>query len=159
MLWFFQAGSVAACHQLVAVTTLTASLLAYHYFDQSGVATGSGPVAVCDSVSLKYAYLLVALGVAATSTRSVNLFAKRICYASRLLGPDHAARWLAFQFGLSAFLFTTFALRMQPESLINVGSHVGCVGAASIAWAGTMSIWERPGVRFLRATRQTEKVS
>jgi hypothetical protein len=56
------------------------------------------------------------------------------------MAPDHAARWLAFQFGLSTFLFATFALRMPPESLIDVGSDFGCVGVASIVWAGAMSI-------------------
>ena len=135
---FLQAGMVAAGRQLGAIIILTFLLVSvYPYLDQNA-ATG-GVEALCNTGSqlLKWAYLLLAIAVAATSTRSVDLSARWIGYASRLIKEP---RRLIYQFGLSAFLFAAFALRMPPELMIDVGSSFGCVGAASFVWAGAMSI-------------------
>jgi len=47
---------------------------------------------------------------------------------------------LVLQLGLSAFIFTVFALRTPPEPLMKAASYFGCVSAASIIWAAAMSI-------------------
>jgi hypothetical protein len=82
-------------------------------------------------------------GIFLTSDRSIGLTAKRIRHASRLMRfvpPGHTLRTLVAQFGIAAVVFAVFALRTPPESLIEGSRYFGCAGAASIAWAGIMSI-------------------
>lgn len=148
MLCFLQAGLVAASRQLIAVVvvTLGASLLASHnLIDQKALASGIDGESFWTSAStlLIWAYLLIAAGLALTSNRYVDLTAERIRRASRLVrlvGERGAAKMLAFQFGLSAVMFATFALRTPPEFLLEAGRYFGHTCVASIAWSGTMSI-------------------
>jgi hypothetical protein len=82
-------------------------------------------------------------GIFLTSDRSIGLTAKRIRHASRLMRfvpPGHTLRTLVAQFGIAAVVFAVFALRTPPESLIEDSRYFCCAGAASIAWAGILSI-------------------
>ena len=135
MLRLLQAGLIAACGQLVAVVIVTLSasqFLPDNFIDQSGLIAGS-PV-------FTWAYLLIAIGFALTSNRFVNLTADRFRRASRLIGERRAAKMLAFQFGISAILFGTLALRSPPEFLMDGLHYVGGGSAASTVWAGVMSV-------------------
>jgi hypothetical protein len=148
MLRLLQAGLVVAGRQLVAVLviTLLASLLTSHNFavqEASSMSSGTESSRIFLSQLLIWAYLLFAVGFALTGDRSIDLTAKRIRHASRLMRfvpPGHASRTLVAQFGIAAVVFAVFALRTPPDSLIEGSRYFGCAGVASIAWAGIMSI-------------------
>lgn len=92
---------------------------------------------------LIWTYLLFAAGFALTSDRSIDLTAKRIRHASRLMRfvpPGYASRTLVAQLGIAAVAFAVFALRMPPEPLMEGSRYFGWAGAVAIGWAGIMSI-------------------
>ena len=148
MLRLLQAGLVAAGRQLVAVLVITflASLLTSHDFavqDASAMNSGTEGSLISLSQLLIWTYLLFAVGFTLTSDRWIGLTAKHIRHASRLmrfLPSGHASRTLVTQFSIAAVVFAIFALRAPPELLIEGSRYFGCAGAASIAWAGIMSI-------------------
>lgn len=156
MLRLLQAGLVAAGRQLVAVLiiTLLASLLTSHDFaiqDAPAMSSGTEGSFISLSQLLIWTYLLFAVGFALTNDRSIGLTAIRIRHASRLMRfvpPGHASRTLVAQFGIAAVAFAIFALRTPPESLIEGTRYLGHTGAASIAWAGIMSV----GVAYFGAS-------
>lgn len=148
MLRLFQAGLVAACIQFIAVglATLFVFLSARH-----GLIVPVPPVVGPDTDSqlasifplLTWVYLLIALGVALTRGRFVDFTAARVRRASRLMRPTepvHATKTLLVQLWLAVIGFVILALRSPPYPLIEAGRYFGCIGAASIAWSGMMSI-------------------
>jgi hypothetical protein len=148
MLRLLHAGLVAAGCQLGAVVIVTtfAFLSASHdVFPRDAPATPSDPETIWNSVSslLIWAYLLIAVGLAFTSSRSVDLTADRIRAASdlmRLTRPVHALMTLVVQLVLSAIIFATFALESPPDLLIETVGYFGYGSAASIIWGATLSI-------------------
>ena len=148
MWWHYQAGIVAARRQLIAVLLVifTLSLLtSYDLIGQGALDVDSDDEGLCTSLSqfLKWTFVIVALGLAWTSTPSVNLSAHRIRRAFRIMRRipvEHASRVLAFQLGLATLILVAFTVRMPPEALIGIARYLGYGCAASIGWAGTISI-------------------
>jgi hypothetical protein len=100
---------------------------------------------------LKWAYLLIAVGLALTTDRTVDLTAERIRRAFsviRRIAPEHALKALAFQLSLATMMLAAFTLSTPPELLAALGRNLGFACIASIGWAGTMSI----GVAFFGAS-------
>lgn len=89
---------------------------------------------------LTWAYLLSAVGFILTRSRGVARTAAHIRRAWRIVEPKGALRTLVVQLGIAAVAFTIFSLRPPPESLVEISRYIGCVSAASIVWAGTMSV-------------------
>ena len=145
MLSLMHAGLVAAVRQLGAAIsiTLSAYFLSSHVFVvQKAPATGSGAEAVANYVSLlTWAYLLVALGLALSSCRSVNLTAacmRRAANFVRFVSARHALEALVLQLSLSAIMFAAMALR-TPQFIIQIDQYFGSEFVAAIGWAGAMS--------------------
>lgn len=148
MLRFLRAGLVAASRQVVAVLVITflVSLLTSHNFTgQEAPAMSSGAQSYRISVSqlLTWTYLLFAVGFVLTYDRSIDLTAKRIRHASRLVRnvpPGYASRTLVAQFGVAAVFFAAMALRAPPQLLVDGSRYLGCADGAVIGWAGAMSV-------------------
>jgi len=141
MLPLLEASLVAAARQLVAVTILTLGilLLATHkVISQEGSA--SSEVYFSVSQFLTWAYLLCAVGLILTRSGSLVRTATRLRRASRIVEPKRALRRLMVQLGLAVVAFTILALRPPPESLVEISRYLGCASAASIVWAGAMSV-------------------
>jgi hypothetical protein len=136
-----EAGLVAAGRQLIAVAILTSALLLLatpKVVSQNGSA--SGEVYFSVSQFLTWAYLLSAVGLILTRSRSVVRTATHIRNASRIVRQRGALRTLVVQFGLAAVAFMILALRPPPESLVEISRYLGCADVASVVWAGTMSV-------------------
>jgi len=148
MLRFLRAGLVAASRQIVAVLVITflASLLTSHNFTGQGApATSSGAESYRISVSqlLTWTYLLFAVGFVLTHDRSIDLTAKRIRHASRLVRnvpQGYASRILVTQFSIATVALAIFALRAPPQLLVEGSRYFGCADGAAIGWAGVMSV-------------------
>jgi hypothetical protein len=85
----------------------------------------------------------VALGLALTSNRSIDITASRIQRGSRIVrlgSPQHILMSLIAQFGLAAILFAIFALQTPPNAIISVGKYFGFPGTVSILWTAVMSV-------------------
>jgi len=83
---------------------------------------GSGPIdqfAVSMSLSLTLAYLVTSVGFALTFDLTVDLTAKRMRHAGRLLDSPDQNVGLATQFIVVAIILSSFALRGPPELLIH----------------------------------------
>lgn len=129
------AGIVAARRQLAAlvVFTLVLSLTAQ-------ITENSWP---STTPLLPWGCLLVAFGFALTSGRSIEVTARRIRRGSDLfqvVGPKHVLMALTAQFGLAAILLAILALREPPNTITVVVEYFGVGAAASIIWAGVMSV-------------------
>jgi hypothetical protein len=100
---------------------------------------------------LKWAYLLIAVGLALTTDRSIRLTAEYFRRAFKIMpriAPEYTLEVLAFQLGLTTVMLAAFTLSTPPELLIALGRNLGHACVASIGWAGTMSI----GAAFFGAT-------
>jgi len=149
-------GIVAARRQLIAVLIVTVAVL---LLPSHSLTTRDTPLIETDaeafrtSVSqlLKWTYLLIAVGLASTTDRPIDLTAERVRRAFkiiRLSAPAHTLKALAFQLGLATIMLAGFTLSTPPELLVALGRNFGCACIASIGWAGTMSI----GVAFFGAS-------
>lgn len=148
MFRFLRAGLAAAGRQavVVLVITLLASLLT------SPNLTGQETSAMSSSIEghrislsqlLIWTYLLFAVGFVLTYDRSVDLTAKRIRHASRLVRnvpQGYASRTLVAQFGIATVAFAVFAFHAPPQLLVEGSRYVGCADGAAIGWAGMMSV-------------------
>ena len=129
------AGIVAARRQLAALVVFTLILLL-----TAQITEKSWP-----SITplLPWGCLLVALGFALNSGRSIEVTARRIRRGSDLfqvVGPKHMLMALTAQFGLAAILLAILALREPPDTIAVVAEYFGVGSAASIIWAGVMSV-------------------
>ena len=129
------AGIVAARRQLAALVVFTLILLL-----TAQITEKSWP-----SITplLPWGCLLVALGFALNSGRSIEVTARRIRRGSDLfqvVGPKHMLMALTAQFGLAAILLAILALREPPNTIAVVVEYFGVGSAASIIWAGGMSV-------------------
>src|SRR5262245_27564667 len=114
MLPLLRAGILASCHQLVAVLVLTLALLLTEPSD--GVLSLSSARLSC----FTWSYVLVAAGLALTSTRSVHLTADRMYRAShinRQATSKSALMIVVAQFSLAAILCAILALRRPPHAV------------------------------------------
>ena len=153
----FRAGVVAARRQLAAVAIVTIAVVlilpSHNLTGRGGPSIESDAEAFRISASqlLKWAYLLIAVGLALTTNRLVDLTAKRVRRAfgvTHPIVPEHTLKALAFQLGLATVTLAAFTLSTPPEVLAAIGRSLGCACIASIGWAGTMSI----GVAFFGAS-------
>jgi hypothetical protein len=142
MLWLFHAGFVAACRQLIAVTSATLAVLLLASDDLNARRYLSIASNAEASQLLTWTYLLIALGLAGTSNRAVKQSAERIHLAFRAtrFPPELTSKVLAFQMGLATVMLVVLMLRMAPEPIVELGRHFGYVSAVEIAWAGAISV-------------------
>jgi hypothetical protein len=118
---------------------------------KQSIETEPGALRISESQLLKWAYLFIAVGLALTTDRLVELTADHIRRTLSVAGhivPEHTLKALAFQLGLSTVMLAGFTLSTPPELLIALDRNFECACIASIAWAGTMSI----GVAFFGAS-------
>jgi hypothetical protein len=140
------AGIIAGRRQLAALAALTLILLVItplEHIDQYSL-TGNKKILPLSAMPVfTWAALLVALGLALTSSRSIDVTASRIHRASRFirLGPPQSILMtLVAQFGLAAILFAVFALQRPPNAIISVSHYFGSPGTLSIIWTAVMSV-------------------
>jgi len=129
------AGIVAARRQLAALVIFTLVLLL--------TAQITGNSLPSTTPLLPWGCLLVAFGFALTSSRSIEVTARRIRRGSDLLqvvDTKHVLMALTAQFGLGAILLAILALREPPNTITIVVEYFGVGSAASIIWAGAMSV-------------------
>jgi hypothetical protein len=155
MVRLLRAGLIAGVCQLgaVAVITLVVSLLASPDSGHRMLAHGDDSKAFWISISplLKWAYILVAVGMAITISKAIGVTASHIRHASNLIRPMRSKRVmvsLASQCALSAILFGILALQTPPEIIAKAIGLFGCDFATSIIWAAALSV----GVAFFGAT-------
>jgi hypothetical protein len=149
-------GIVAARRQLVAVVVVTIAALLLPSLDLTGrstqsIETEAGALRISVSQLLEWTYLFVAVGLALTTDRLIELTADHIRHTLsvvRHIAPEYTLKALAFQLGLATVILAGFTLSTPPELLIALGRNFGCACIASIVWAGTMSI----GVAFFGAS-------
>jgi hypothetical protein len=141
------AGIIAGRRQLVALVALTFILLVITPPDH--IAQNSSAINKAEILPLSvtrlftWAALLVALGLALTSGRSIDIAASRIQRGSRFLrlgSPQHILMTLVAQFALAAILLAVFALQAPPDAIISVGHYFGFPGAVSIIWTAVLSV-------------------
>jgi len=88
-------------------------------------------------------YLVIAVGLASTKHRFVNLTARRIRVAARRLHPtgvDHAVDTLHICLLMAALGFAALTLRSPPAFLTGFDWHLGASDAAPIIWSAIMSV-------------------
>jgi hypothetical protein len=141
------AGIIAGRRQLAVLVALTLILLVItpqDHIAQNSSATNKAEILPLSAMPLfTWAALLVALGLALTSNRSIDITARRIQRGSRILrlsSPQHILMSLVIQFGLAAILLAIFALQAPPNAVIWVGHYFGIPGAVSIVWTALMSV-------------------
>ena len=152
----FKVGIVAARRQLIAVAVVTIAALLLPSLGVTGrstqsIETEAGALRISVSQLLKWVYLFIAVGLALTTDRLIELTAdhiRRMLTVLRHIAPEHTLKALAFQLGLATVMLAGFTLSAPPELLIALGRNFGCACIASIGWAGTMSI----GVAFFGAS-------
>jgi hypothetical protein len=141
------AGIIAGRRQLAALVALTLILLVIT--PQDHIAQNSSAADKAEILSLSamrlftWAALLVALGLALTSNRSIDITASRIQRGSRIVrlgSPQHILMSLVAQFGLAAILFAIFALQAPPNAIVSISDYFGFSSAASIIWTAVMSV-------------------
>src|SRR5262245_11912533 len=136
MLPLLRAGILASCQQLVVVLVLTLALFLTEPND------GDLSLSSARLSFFTWSYVLVAAGLALTSTRSVNLTADRMYRASvnRQSTSKSALMIVAAQFSLAAILCAILALRHPPQAVAAIAELCGTGPAAPIVWAAFMSI-------------------
>ena len=150
---FFRAGAVAARRQFfafVAVTIFMSFIDFLNIFGQQSSALSLVTFRIPASPFLGWAYLIMAMGLALTSDRSIEMTSDRIRRGShfmRSLPPEAASRVVAFQCGLAAIMCAVLLLA-PPSPLVELNSYIGCAGISLIIWAGMTSI----GVAYLAQT-------
>jgi len=148
MLRLFQAGLIAAGHQLVAVAaigTVVSLLAGYDFvapFGPSGISAGDQMWAVVEPL-LSWSDMLTAVGVVFTSATYLEPTARRIRLASRSVcpsDPGRAANILLVQLWLVSVVLAILVLRPPPDGLIEAGYRHGCAWAVSLGWPGVTSV-------------------
>ena len=141
MLSFLEAARVAAGRQLLAVLVIISVILLIgtqtKVFEQGGEV---GTMYVSVLQFLPWAYLSSALGLILIKSQSVTCTAARLRHASHMLRPESGLKALVAQLGLGAGIFAIFVLKPAPESLLDVGHHLGCANVVSFVWGGVMSV-------------------
>ena len=145
MLRLLEAGIVAGKRQIVAAIAITvlAFTLAPDRIAVPIKEVGSDPIdefAVCMSLALTLAYLVTAVGLALTYDMTVDLTAKRMRHAVRLLGVGDGNMRLAAQLILVALILFSFALGRPPELLIKVSRLLNSPYPAPVIWISTLSV-------------------
>src|SRR5215208_2943899 len=130
MLRLFQAGLIAAGYQLLAVILIAVAvpLLALHgIIGRSGLpelSNGTDSLSIPADPLLCWAYILTALGIAFTDHQYIEITARHICYASRLLNPSkpaQATNVLLAQLWLTSIGFVALVLKSPPDLFVEVG--------------------------------------
>ena len=140
----FKAGFVAALIQLVAIcaTTIVAILSARR--DTAPSVAGDADIGSSGVFAfLPWAYVLIAVGVALSANRFVDLTAARIRHASRAMhpaAPASAAETLQGRLWLAAIGCAILAVNPPPDLVSAICRHLGHAGTAPMVWSGLISI-------------------
>src|SRR5262245_34454422 len=116
---FLHAGIIAGGRQLAALVALISILLVItpqDYIAQNSSAANKAEILPLMPL-FTWAALLVAIGLALASSRSIDVTASRIQRGSRsvrLGSAQYILMTLVAQFGLAAILFAVFALQAPP---------------------------------------------
>jgi hypothetical protein len=157
MLRLFQAGSIAALMQCIAILLLTPPVLFYaQYRIQDQQSFYADPTSLTVASLLQFIYLVTAVGLALTRNRFVDLTAARIRAASHRmhpLEPARAANTLLICLWFTAFGLVALTLGPPPSFLVELGWRFGPFRAAPIIWSAMMSV----GVAALGANAQAAK--
>ena len=155
MLRISRAGLAAACFQFIAVVMVTTGVLLLAPDDLLPATLGVDPVGGSRSNSglslLTWAYLLTAVGVALTSSWSIDSTSAHIRQASRRMRqfqPYQATKFFLAQLLFAVIGLVALTLRPPPELLISAGRQFELGWIFSIGWSGAMSI----AIAFFGAT-------
>jgi len=144
MLRLFQAGVIAASIQCVAIVVLSPLVILYLQHQIEDLKVPNPDTMTLNTTSLlRLVYLAIAIGLASTKHRFVDLTAMRIRGACRRLDPsgaDHAVDTLFVCLLMAAIGFAALTLRSPPAFLTGFGWHFGASDAAPIIWSGIMSV-------------------
>jgi TRAP-type C4-dicarboxylate transport system permease small subunit len=117
MLRLFRAGAVAACLQCVLILLITPLVLAgWRYGMNVQRFPDADPMDTTMAASLEWSYLVIATGAALTTHRSIDITARNIRRASRLMRPsepDEAAHRLLVMCWFAAFGCAGLALYLR----------------------------------------------
>jgi hypothetical protein len=141
------AGIIAGQRQLAAVAALTLILLVItplDHIDQYLLTANKTEISPLSAMLVfRCATLLIALGLALTSSRSIDETASCIHRASRFIrlgSPQSILMTLVAQFGLAAILFAVFALQAPPNAITLVSHYFEFPRAVSMMWTAVMSV-------------------
>jgi hypothetical protein len=144
MLRLFQAGVIAAGIHCVVIAVLSAVVIFYGQYQIEDLKVPNPDTMTLDATSwLQLAYLVIAVGLASTKHRFVDVTARHIRDASRRLhpsGPDHAVDTLLVCLLMAAIGFAALTLRSPPAFLTGFGWRFGASDAAPIIWSAIMSV-------------------
>jgi hypothetical protein len=144
MLRLFQAGAIAAGIQCVMIAVLSPLVILYGQYQIEDLKVPNTDMMTLDAMSwLQLAYLVIAVGLASTKHRFVDVTAMRIRGASRRLHPsgaNHTVDTLLVCLLMAAIGFAALTLRSPPAFLTGFGWHFGASDAAPIIWSAIMSV-------------------
>jgi hypothetical protein len=147
MLRLLHAAFVTASLQLVAIVIVTLCVLLFAPRDMNCPAAPA-TVEACDSwnatsLFLIWTYLLIAIGLALTRNRSIEITANRIRNAfslTALAGREQTLMSLVVQPIACAIALAVVALQSPPGLVLWAVSHFGPTYAAPIIWGAAMSV-------------------
>ncbi len=144
MLRFFQAGVIAASVQCAAIVVLSPLVILYGQHQIENLRVPNPDTIVSHTTSLlKLVYLVMAVGLASTKHRFVDVTAMRIRGACRFMhptGPDRAVDILLVCLWMTAAGFAALTLGSPPTFLVEFGWYFGGFDAAPIMWSAIMSV-------------------
>ena len=144
MLRLFQAGAVAASFQCILIVLVTPLVfVSWRYGSNIQQLPDVDPLSSSVVPYLKWIYLLTSIGAALTTHRFIDVTARNIRRASRLMRPsepNEASARLRVMCWLAAIGCAGLALYSPPEVLFAAADYLGSSDAAAITWPGIMSI-------------------
>lgn len=144
MLWFFQAGLVAARRQLLSVLIMTSLLGLLAKFGLATpllVSSGAGRFEV--SPALTWSYLLLAANSAILPNSLIESTAARIRLTARRLSPRNpylAVEELCSMLWLSAIADGVLVVATPPTIVLIISGYFQCIAVGAIGWAALMSV-------------------
>ena len=136
MTQLFRAGIIAICRQVAAVLVLTSLLLLTAPRD------GSFSSSNARLSLLTWSYVLVAVGLALTTSRSISVTAARLNRASYVMrrgASKPILMTIVAQFGLAAVLCMVLALWRPALAVLVIAEFFGDDSVASVIWPALMS--------------------
>jgi hypothetical protein len=145
MLRLLHAGLVAAGLQLGAVIAITSLVIlpALHGITFQGPpSTPRTSEAVWNYTSplLIWSYLIVAVGIVFTSSKSTMSTAKQIRSTVRTRLDREQTMQLLVCLAIPAIFMASFALEQPPAFLVEVTGYFDCSAATSSIWGAAMSV-------------------
>jgi|SRR5689334_8078710 len=131
MLQLLHAGIVASRRQFMVVLALTAVFF---------VVELSGANRPLSRLFLTWSYVLVAVGMALTSGKAIDLTVAQLRRTNRRLTSKPTLRLAAAHCGLAAVLLSILVLQSPPATILTIAELCGLGSVASIVWPGLMSL-------------------